>query len=107
MLNQVRRARARAGLTRGISSVLLVVLTAGCSATDAQQQAQPMLSVDRTALAATTKSSATGPSITEIVRRGTLKDSLSIPGRVVAADSTEMLARTGGTVTALNVHPGQ
>jgi multidrug efflux pump subunit AcrA (membrane-fusion protein) len=86
-----------------IRCVLTLTLLGGCGITPPQSQtSQPL--IDRAALAPNAR---VVTAITETVRRGTIRDTLTIPGKVSSAQSAELLSRGAGTVSALNVRAGQ
>jgi multidrug efflux pump subunit AcrA (membrane-fusion protein) len=70
-----------------------------------QSQPEPGRLVNRTA--PTTAVRAAAPELTATVKRGTLRDTISLAGQVVPARTAQLGFRTGGVVQAVHVRSGQ
>ncbi len=98
------------GSSRGravVLALLLLPLTA-CQVIAPQPQGEPRLAIDRSALASGGATARPGGlDLTYAVKRGTIRETLSIPGKVVPARSAQLEFKNSGTVTAVHVRSGQ
>jgi HlyD family secretion protein len=90
---------------------LMLPLVACQAVVSASEPPQPRLAIDSTTAAsqgiAARPAPATGSNVTYTVQRGTIADSLTIPGRVVPAVASQVAIQRPGTVSAVDVHSGQ
>jgi RND family efflux transporter MFP subunit len=91
----------------GAYSLVALLLVTGCSVAAPPAQVQPPPLIDRSVLAPNANPRTVSPVVTYTVTRGTISETLSIPGRVVAARSAEVAFRGTGTISAINVQAGQ
>jgi RND family efflux transporter MFP subunit len=102
---QYRRLAAQFGL-----ALLMLPLAACQGVAGTAEPPQPRLAIDSAAVAnaaSARAASGTASSVTYTVQRGTITDSLSIPGRIVPAVASQVTIQRPGTVTAIHVHSGQ
>ena len=102
-------------IPKRLLAVLPAVLLCGCQVVTAASPPESRLFANRPSdsvqVAGVTTASATSanalPNVRYIVKRGTVAQSLAIPGRVVPVRSSQLMLRGSGTVTAVNIKPGQ
>jgi multidrug efflux pump subunit AcrA (membrane-fusion protein) len=100
---RLRRPAARLGV-----ALIALPLVACQVAVGASEPPQPQLAIDSSAGAASGGQSTRGSSnLTYTVRRGTIRDTLNVPGRVVPALSAQVVIQSPGSVAAIDVHAGQ
>ncbi|HET6320278.1 MAG TPA: HlyD family efflux transporter periplasmic adaptor subunit, partial [Chloroflexota bacterium] len=92
--------------------MLVLPLVACQGVAGASEPPQPRLAIDSAlaanqAAAAARAASGAATNVTYMVQRGTITDSLTIPGRVVPAVASQVTIQRPGTVTAIEVHSGQ
>ena len=90
---------------------LMLPLAACQAVVSASEPPQPKLAIDSTAASnaggGARPASGTASNVTYTVQRGTITDSLTIPGRVVPAVASQVTIERPGTVSAIDVHSGQ
>src|SRR5579862_5540910 len=93
----------------GVALIGLSLIACQAS-TGTSDPSQPRLSIN-TSTVSSTAPKATQPGgtsgLTYTVQRGTISDTLNIPGRVVPAISAQITLQSPGTVAAVDVVPGQ
>jgi multidrug efflux pump subunit AcrA (membrane-fusion protein) len=100
-------------LARQLALVLVAVLLGGCQIPLPQSTPPPrLLPPDNSVSVAGATSRTTTPPTNQpmqsvTVQRGTLQDTLTLAGSVVPARSTQLTFKGSGTVSAVNVSPGQ
>src|SRR5438477_6369000 len=93
------------------AGVFLSLTLAACQSPGPTETTQPRLPLDASATATsrspTKPASATSPDVTYTVKRGTLRDSVTVTGRVQPALSAQVAVPSSGTISSVYVHTGQ
>ena len=106
-----RDCQGRRTAARILLATIVLPLVACQGVVGASEPSRPRLAIDSAALTNPANgqraASGTATNVTYTVQRGTITDSLTIPGRVVPAVASQVTLQRPGTVTAINVRSGQ
>lgn len=96
-------ASRRGSIAAGVG---LALLATACQLVAPQPPPQPRLLIDRAAIG-TPVAKPAGVDLTYTVKRGTIRETIVLPGRVTPPRAAQLSFRTPGTISAVHVRSGQ